>query len=68
FNNSWEIKLGIMVSIDSWAAGAEHLRVTRQVMKEAKDDLIRVREAINNYINWRNGSVSTVTASSVAGC
>lgn len=35
---------------NSSAAAAEHLRVTRQVMKEAKDDLIRVREAINNYI------------------
>lgn len=29
---------------------AEHQRVTRQVMKEAKDDLIRVREAINSYL------------------
>lgn len=31
-------------------AAAEHLRVTRQVMKEAKDDLVRVREAINKYL------------------
>ncbi|MGM0594289.1 MAG: Hpt domain-containing protein, partial [Pseudomonadota bacterium] len=30
---------------------AEHQRVTRQVMKEAKEDLIRVREAINNYLD-----------------
>jgi len=29
---------------------AEHQRVTRQVMKEAKDDLIRVREAINTFL------------------
>ncbi|MCW9089325.1 MAG: Hpt domain-containing protein [Gammaproteobacteria bacterium] len=29
---------------------AEHQRVTRQVMKEAKDDLTRIREAINNYL------------------
>ena len=31
-------------------AVAEHQRVTRQVMKEARDDLIRIREAINNYL------------------
>jgi len=31
-------------------AVAEHQRVTRQVMKEARDDLIRVREAINSYL------------------
>jgi chemosensory pili system protein ChpA (sensor histidine kinase/response regulator) len=31
-------------------AAAEHLRVTRQVMKEARDDLVRIREAINNYL------------------
>ncbi|HEY9148833.1 MAG TPA: Hpt domain-containing protein, partial [Gammaproteobacteria bacterium] len=29
---------------------AEHQRVTRQVMKEAKEDLVRVREAINSYL------------------
>lgn len=29
---------------------AEHHRVTRQVMKEAKDDLVRIREAINSYL------------------
>ncbi|HEX9802492.1 MAG TPA: Hpt domain-containing protein, partial [Gammaproteobacteria bacterium] len=29
---------------------AEHTRVTRQVMKEAKDDLVRIREAINGYL------------------
>lgn len=31
-------------------AEAEHARVVRQVMKEAKSDLIRVREAINDYL------------------
>ncbi len=31
-------------------AAAEHQRVTRQVMKESKDDLVRVREAINAYL------------------
>jgi len=31
-------------------AVAEHQRVTRQVMKEARDDLIRIREAINAYL------------------
>jgi len=31
-------------------AVAEHQRVTRQVMKESRDDLIRVREAINAYL------------------
>ncbi len=31
-------------------AVAEHQRVTRQVMKEARDDLIRIREAINSYL------------------
>lgn len=31
-------------------AAAEHLRVTRQVMKEARDDLVRVRESINLYL------------------
>lgn len=31
-------------------AAAEHLRVTRQVMKEARDDLVRIREAINAYL------------------
>lgn len=31
-------------------AEAEHQRVTRQVMKESKDDLVRVREAINAYL------------------
>ena len=31
-------------------AVAEHQRVTRQVMKEARDDLIRIREAINGYL------------------
>lgn len=30
---------------------AEHQRVTRQVMKESKDDLIRVREGLNNYLD-----------------
>ncbi|MCW8919011.1 MAG: Hpt domain-containing protein [Gammaproteobacteria bacterium] len=29
---------------------AEHQRVTRQVMKEARDDLIRMREAVNAYL------------------
>lgn len=29
---------------------AEHTRVTRQVMKEARDDLVRIREAINGYL------------------
>lgn len=32
-------------------AEAEHQRVTRQVMKESKDDLVRVREAINAYLD-----------------
>lgn len=31
-------------------AEAEHQRVTRQVMREAKEDLIRVREAISSYL------------------
>lgn len=31
-------------------AEAEHQRVTRQVMREAKEDLIRVREAISQYL------------------
>jgi chemosensory pili system protein ChpA (sensor histidine kinase/response regulator) len=31
-------------------AEAEHQRVTRQVMREARDDLIRVREAISHYL------------------
>lgn len=31
-------------------AVAEHQRVTRQVMKEARDDLIKMREAINTYL------------------
>ncbi len=31
-------------------ATAEHQRVTRQVMKEARDDLIRMREAVNGYL------------------
>ena len=31
-------------------AEAEHQRVTRQVMREAKEDLIRVREAISGYL------------------
>ncbi len=31
-------------------AVAEHQRVTRQVMKEARDDLIRVREAVSSYL------------------
>ncbi|MBE0509506.1 MAG: Hpt domain-containing protein [Chromatiales bacterium] len=31
-------------------AEAEHQRVTRQVMREAKEDLIRVREAISHYL------------------
>ena len=31
-------------------AEAEHQRVTRQVMREAKEDLIRVREAISAYL------------------
>ncbi|MFO7594496.1 MAG: Hpt domain-containing protein [Pseudomonadota bacterium] len=31
-------------------AVAEHQRVTRQVMKEAKDDLTRVREVMNTYL------------------
>ncbi len=40
---------------------AEHQRVTRQVMKEAKEDLIRVREAINNYLdNPQDKSVLSV--------
>jgi chemosensory pili system protein ChpA (sensor histidine kinase/response regulator) len=29
---------------------AEHQRVTRQVMKEARDDLIKMREAVNSYL------------------
>ena len=32
-------------------AEAEHQRVTRQVMREAKEDLIRVREAISSYLS-----------------
>ncbi len=31
-------------------AEAEHLRVVRQVMKEAKDDLVRIRECINDFL------------------
>jgi len=31
-------------------AVAEHQRVTRQVMKEARDDLIKVREAVSSYL------------------
>jgi chemosensory pili system protein ChpA (sensor histidine kinase/response regulator) len=31
-------------------AVAEHQRVTRQVMKEARDDLIKMREAVNSYL------------------
>lgn len=38
-------------SVGSPQAAAEHQRVTRQVMKESKDDLVRVREAINAYLD-----------------
>ncbi len=31
-------------------AAAEHQRVIRQVMKEARDDLIKVREAVSSYL------------------
>ncbi len=38
-------------SASSPQAAAEHQRVTRQVMKESKDDLVRVRETINAYLD-----------------
>ncbi len=38
------------VSEGGLQAEAEHQRVVRQVMKEAREDLIRVREAVNHFI------------------
>jgi chemosensory pili system protein ChpA (sensor histidine kinase/response regulator) len=41
-------------------AMAEHQRVTRQVMKEAREDLIKVREAINSYLERPEDKTSLV--------
>ncbi len=38
------------VSEGGLQAEAEHQRVVRQVMKEAREDLIRIREAVNHYL------------------